>query len=190
MLCYGPIPNKEWIDMKDHTIRQLVMAAMFAALTCVATMCIPIPTPVTGGYVNVGDTVVLLSAWLLGGFYGAFAAGMGSALADLLSGYAYYVPGTFLIKGLMALAAYMLFSYLAKKQAPKTVRYLVSAVAAEAIMVAGYFLYASMILGKGLAAASSIGGNLVQGFVCTVLAAACVSVLNVAKIPAGQFLSR
>ena len=176
--------------MKDHTIRHLVMAAMFAALTCVATMSIRISTPVTGGYVNVGDTIVLLSAWLLGGFYGAFAAGMGSALADLLAGYAHYVPGTFLIKGLMALAAYLLFSYFTKKQTPKTVRYLVSAVVAEVIMVAGYFLYASLILGKGLAAASSIGGNLLQGFVSIILATACVSVLDVAKIPAGWFPGR
>lgn len=30
-------------------------------------------------------------------------------------------------------------------------------------MVLGYFAYASMILGKGLAAAASIPGNIVQG---------------------------
>jgi len=55
--------------MKDHKIARLVMAALFAAFACVATMCIRIPTPITGGYVNVGDMVVLLSAWLLGGPY-------------------------------------------------------------------------------------------------------------------------
>ena len=35
--------------------------------------------------------------------------------------------------------------------------------AAELLMVAGYFGYASLLLGKGLAAAASIPGNLVQG---------------------------
>lgn len=40
---------------------------------------------------------------------------------------------------------------------------LVSGIVGEAIMVVGYFFYASLILGKGLAAAASIPGNIVQG---------------------------
>lgn len=44
------------------------------------------------GYVNLGDCAVLMSAWVLGPLYGGAAAGIGSALADLLSGYAHYVP--------------------------------------------------------------------------------------------------
>ena len=49
------------------------------------------------GYVNLGDCAVPLSAWILGPVYGGVAAGVGSMLADLLSGYAHYAPGTFLI---------------------------------------------------------------------------------------------
>ena len=51
--------------MKDSKIRKLVMAALLAALTYVATTVIKIPTP-TGGYVHPGDGMVLLSGWLLG----------------------------------------------------------------------------------------------------------------------------
>ena len=40
---------------------------------------------------------------------------------------------------------------------------LVSGIVGETIMVLGYFFYASLILGKGLAAAASIPGNIVQG---------------------------
>ena len=40
---------------------------------------------------------------------------------------------------------------------------LVSGIVGEVIMVLGYFAYASTILGKGLAAAASIPGNIVQG---------------------------
>ena len=39
----------------------------------------------------------------------------------------------------------------------------VAAVLAEAIMVLGYFLFESLILSNGLAALSSVPGNLIQG---------------------------
>mgnify|MGYP000927516764 CR=1 FL=1 len=39
--------------------RMVVMAAAFAALACVATMVVKVPSP-TGGYMNLGDTVALL----------------------------------------------------------------------------------------------------------------------------------
>ena len=43
-----------------------VTAAMLAALTCIATMVIKVPTIGTNGYVNIGDSVVVLSMWILG----------------------------------------------------------------------------------------------------------------------------
>ena len=64
--------------------RALVMTGLFAALGCVATLVLQIPSP-TGGYLNLGDTVVILGAYLLGPALGAAAGGVGPALADLLS---------------------------------------------------------------------------------------------------------
>ena len=66
--------------------KQIVTAALFAALTCVATMVIKIPSPMDG-YLNLGDCVVLAAGWMLAPGYGFAAAGLGSALADLFSGY-------------------------------------------------------------------------------------------------------
>lgn len=71
-------------------------------------MVVRIPSPMNG-YVNLGDCFVLLSGWLLGPWYGGAAAGIGSMLTDLLSGYGYYAPGTFVIKGLDALVAALIF---------------------------------------------------------------------------------
>ena len=88
--------------------RMVVMSAMLASLTCVATMIIKIPTPLHG-YANLGDCIVLLSAFLMPVSYGFCAAAIGSALADVLSGYAMYAPATFIIKGLMALSGYFVF---------------------------------------------------------------------------------
>ncbi len=90
--------------MKDSKIRKLVMAALLAALTYVATTVIKIPTP-TGGYVHPGDGLVLLCGWILGPWWGGAAAGIGSMLVDLLGGYMSFVPGTLIIKFLDAMAA-------------------------------------------------------------------------------------
>ena len=69
-----------------NTTKRIVTASMLAALVCVATMIIKIPSPLKG-YINLGDCVVLLSGWLLSPLYGFLAAGIGSALADVFSGY-------------------------------------------------------------------------------------------------------
>ena len=78
--------------MSDKKIRTMVTAAVLAALSCVATMVVQIPSPMNG-YVNLGDCFVLLSGWLLGPWWGAAAGGIGSMLADLLLGYGHYAPG-------------------------------------------------------------------------------------------------
>lgn len=141
---------------------KLVFTSMFTALTCIATMVIQIPSPMNG-YLNLGDAAVLLGAWILGPAYGAFAGGVGSMLADLLSGYVYYAPGTLVIKGVVALVAAVVFRALRSKSDKRGLAQIVSGILGECIMVAGYFGYACLLLQKGLAAAASIPGNLVQG---------------------------
>ncbi len=125
----------------------LALTGLFAALGCVGTMVLQIPSP-TGGYMNLGDAVVILGAWLLGPVYGAVAGGVGPALADLLSGYGVYVPATLVIKALMALTAAWLYRALGKRGL------LLSALAAEVPMVLGYWLF------DGALAALSGGGAL------------------------------
>ena len=95
--------------MKKKELLKLVLTAMFAALAYVATTIIQIPIPATGGYINLGDCVVLLGAFLLGPIYGAIAGGIGSALADILSGYTQYAIGTFVIKAAMAAVAALIY---------------------------------------------------------------------------------
>ena len=125
--------------MSDTKIRKLVLAALFAALCTIMTLVIQVPSPMQG-YVNLGDCAVLLSAWVLGPLYGGAAAGVGSMLADLLSGYAHYAPGTFAIKLAMAVVAALLFQALQRRRAPNVLlSQAVSGFAAEIIMVAGYF---------------------------------------------------
>ena len=177
------IKDKDILYMRgsSNRLHRLVTAALFAALCCVATM-IHIPSATNGSY-NLGDTVVLLSAWLLGSAYGTAAAGIGSALADLFSGYVYYVPGTLIIKSVMAFTGACIASCGNKKGRGAFILRIVSAVTAECIMVAGYFVYAAYILGYGTAAAFlSLPGNCFQGIFGMVISLLLYSVLNRSRI--------
>lgn len=158
----------------NRQVRKLVLAALFAALSCVMTLVIQIPAPT--GHVNLGDVGVLLSGWLLGPLWGGAAAGIGSALADLLSWPA-YAPATFVIKFAMAAAAALIFRS-GKKRGHKRLAMVSGAVAAEAVMVGGYFIYESLVLGVGAAAAASVPFNLVQGAVGGVVGVAAVLLLD------------
>lgn len=146
--------------MKDETIKKLVFAALFAALSCVATMVIRIPTPI-GGYIHAGDAVVLLSAFLLGPWWGAAAAGLGSGLADLLAGYGQFVPGTFAIKFIVALLGGLLLNCKFIRSLP--VRAIVAGLVGEIFMVLGYLAYEALILGYGAAAVGGVPMNCIQG---------------------------
>lgn len=95
--------------------KKLVFTALLCSLTCIATMVIKIPTP-TMGYIHPGDAVVLLCAFLLDPLPGALAAGIGSALSDLFSGYLSYIPATFMIKTVTALLAALIVSAARKKK--------------------------------------------------------------------------
>lgn len=162
--------------MRDANIKKLVLAALMAALTYVATSIVQIPSPMQG-YVNLGDCIVLLSGWILGPWWGAAAGGIGSMLVDLLGVYAHYAPGTLVIKGVDALAAALIFRALGRGKNAM----LVSGIVGEVVMVVGYFFYASLILGKGLAAAASIPGNIVQGIAGVVIGMALAMVLQKTK---------
>ena len=147
--------------MKNKKITlNVVAAALFAALTCVATMIIVIPSPLKG-YMNLGDCIVLLAGWSLSPLYGFFAAGLGSALADLLSGYVVYAPATFLIKGLMAVIVYYGFKLLCKKVGNLPSR-IIFGIVAEIFMILGYLIFEGFLYGFGIAALN-IPANGVQG---------------------------
>ena len=142
--------------MQISKTKKIVLAALLASLTCVATMLIKVPSPMKG-YVNLGDCIVLLCGWLLSPLYGFLAAGIGSALADILSGYILYAPATFVIKGLMALIAYLF-----TKKSHKLPFLIASGFTAEAFMVGGYLLFESILYGF-LPSVANVPFNAVQG---------------------------
>lgn len=145
----------------NNNLKKLILAALFAALSCVATMSIRIPTPGTGGYIHPGDAIVILSGVILGPIWGFLAGGIGSALSDLIGGYFIYVPITFVIKGLVALAAGLLYQKVGKNQKSRYIAVILSGVADIILVAGGYFVCEFFIYGAG--AAASIPANIIQG---------------------------
>ncbi len=166
--------------MKLKKINNLVMAALFSALICLATLLITVGSPIAGGYINLGDCFVFSTIIVLPMGYSMLAAGIGSALADLISGHAIYSPASFVIKALMALVAWLIYSDTKKKFALPEKSYsvsdkkkkansrkmlllkIISSFTAEIIMCAGYFAYEALILGYGMGAVTNIPMNAIQ----------------------------
>ena len=159
--------------------KRIVIAALMAAMVCVATMIIKIPSPLKG-YLNIGDCVVLLCGWILAPGYGFLAAGLGSALADLFSGYITYAPATFLIKGAMALIAFACFK-LMRKRVGRLPSRIIGAVLAEIAMVLGYYVFEGFLYGF-IPSAVNIPANAVQGAAGLILGIALVEVCERLKI--------
>ena len=148
-------------EIKKNNVMKLVLSGLLAAFVAVSTMLISIPTP-TKGYINLGDCFVNISAWMLGPVFGAGAAGIGSAIADLLLGYTVYAPATFVIKALMAVASFCIFRLLSKRIHGFFAR-IIAAVSAEVVMIAGYFIFESILYRSFATALTGVPGNVLQG---------------------------
>ena len=141
--------------MESEGIRRITKASLLAALTFAATMIVHIPLP-GAGYVHPGDAVVLLGGAFVGPMYGFFAAGIGSALADLALGYAAYAPASFVIKGIAALAAALIY-----RRHEKTVIFVLGCLAGAAVVVLGYFAFEWVLYGFP-AALAGVVPNILQ----------------------------
>lgn len=148
------------------TTKNIVTAGLMAALVTVGTMLIQIPTGVSG-YVHLGDSMVYFSGIIFGPVLGGLAAGLGSFLADVLSGYAVYAVPTFIIKALDAAVIALIYKLIAGHTASATRKmtaYVIAFFGGSVIMASGYFLFETFLYGVE----GSIVGvipNLFQGLV-------------------------
>lgn len=154
--------------MRSSKTQIIVRTSLFIAMIFLATFFIKFP--VLTGYLNVGDSLILLSTMFLPPVASILAGGIGAAIADIASGaYAIFAPFTFVIKGIEALIFIVLFAQLRKCFGKRQcIAYFVSAFIALLWMVIGYFFaYYFISLDWGYALASSLydliqfGGSLI-----------------------------
>lgn len=146
----------------DEKTKDLTMTGLLIALVTVATMMITIPVPATEGFIHAGDGVIFFVAVFFGRKKGALAAGLGSALADLLLGYSMWILPTLIIKAIMG----YLVGYIASKGTrPHIGVFDMIAVSVGAVwMASGYLLAGSFIKGSLSVALAGLPWDLVQGF--------------------------
>ena len=164
--------------MAQKRTQKLAFAALFGALTFAATW-VAFPSPF-GGNVNLGDCILLITAWLPLEPWSIFAAAIGATFTDLAAGYAIYAPATFVIKALMVTVAVLIKRGMPKL--PEVCRALLSGGAAELVMVVGYFAYESILYGAA-SAVLNIPFNLAQGGIAIVAAIVLSLVLSHMPFP-------
>lgn len=157
--------------MEKDNVKKIVYGAFMMALVTIGTMVIQIPTPATKGYINVGDSFIFLTSALFGPAMGFISGGLGSSLADLLSGYAYWAPWTLVIKGLEGLIVGIL--YKGYSEYAKIFSLLVGAL----WMVLGYYIAGGIMYGFE-ASLVDVPSNLIQGFSSIIIGYTLIKVVT------------
>lgn len=86
--------------MNSRRVYFVALSSISTALVALATLAIQVSIPATRGYFNIGEVMVYTIALVFGPRVGGLAGGLGSALADIASGYSFYAPATLIAKGL------------------------------------------------------------------------------------------
>lgn len=165
-------------------VRELVLAALFAALTAVSIVFLKVQTP-TGLY-HLGDGFFLAAALVLGPRAGALAGGLGGFLGDLLAGALVpWAPISLVIK---AAAGYLAgrIGHRAAGGAPAA-RQVAALLAASLPTLVGYPLAAWVVAGWPAAVAEfyfDLGQAAAGVVIALVLTPAFRRIL--ARIPAGR----
>jgi uncharacterized membrane protein len=136
---------------------RLVFSGIFIALVTLVTVIFVVPVA-SIGYFNLGDVVIMLVALVTNPLQSLIIAGIGSMLADILSGYAFYAPFTLVIKGLEGLLVAFLFRKF--KNVPIMLIFLAGAV----VIMLGYPLVDMWLAQSTAVFFPSLVLNGVQGF--------------------------
>ena len=160
--------------MKNRTTRRICLTALMAAIIYVFIAYIHVPSHT--GYTHVGDGFLYLAASLLPAPFAAAAGAIGAGLADLLSGYGIWAPGTVIIKVLTA------FCFTSRREKLVNKRNVLGILPALVLCVGGYYLYEALITGNFTAPALGIPGYLTQVALSSVVYLALGSALDRAGI--------
>lgn len=147
--------------MKDQKIRLMCIAGIFTAIVFVFTAYLHIPSHT--GYTHVGDGFIYLAACMLPLPYAMFVGAGGALLADCLTGYAIWAPGSIIIKTVAVL-------FFSRKSARIiSIHNLLALIPAWTVCIGGYYLYEALITGNFVAPLSGIPGYITQSVLSSIL---------------------
>lgn len=141
---------------------RIATLAVLIAVTAVFTYMIRIPIAPTRGYINFGDVAVFFTALTFGPVTALISGGIGTALADIISGYAQWAPFTFLAHGLQGLVIALVANPRRRlPEKPSFLSLLLAFLAGTAVMAGIYYLTGGFMVGF-VAATAEIPGNILQ----------------------------
>ncbi|MCM0650790.1 ECF transporter S component [Clostridium swellfunianum] len=129
--------------LRNNSVLEIVQVGLMAAIVFIATSMIHFQTFM--GVMHAGDSMVFLSAILLGKKKAAIASAIGMALFDLAHGYMTWAPFTFIIKGVMAYIAAIL-AYKSGLEGEKVGNNILAFITAGIFMIVAYYLGGAIIL--------------------------------------------
>ena len=147
--------------MNNGKMKRMCLAGIFTAIVFVFTAYLHIPSHT--GYTHVGDGFIYLAACMLPLPYAMFVGAGGALLADCLTGYAIWAPGSIIIKTVAVL-------FFSRKSARIiSIRNLLALIPAWAVCIGGYYLYEALITGNFVAPLSGIPGYITQSVLSSIL---------------------
>ena len=147
--------------MRTNKLKLMCIAGVFTALVFVVTAYLHIPT--SNGYIHVGDGFIYLAACLLPWPYAMFVGAGGAFLADVLTGFAIWAPGSVVIKAVTVL----LFS--CKSTKIINPRNSLALIPATVICAGGYYLYEALIYSNFMSPLAAIPASLTQSVASAIL---------------------
>jgi uncharacterized membrane protein len=145
---------------------KVAVVAVLTAVVVVFTLVVRIPT--AKGYLNLCDVAIVFIAFTFGPWSAFIAAALGTALADLISGYAQWAPISFVVHGLEG----FLVALIVKQRADVLVswpRKICAGLVCVATVSLGYFALSVLFISTVSVAAAEIPGNIIQSGVGFVL---------------------
>lgn len=162
----------------SNKVKSLVLKGLLIAIVCISTMIIQIPMPMTDGYINIGDSIIFIASILFGPIIGMICGGLGSALADILTGYSHWALFTLIIKGLEG----YIVGIIVRKNT-NLLKNIFATLIGVIIMISGYLIAGTFLQGSFIVSLKSIPPNLIQGIVCILISIPISSyLLNIKSI--------
>lgn len=149
--------------------QKLSLVGIGTALVALVTLFVKVKLLPSSAGTNLGDSVVLVFSTLLSPLSSVGVGAIGSVLADILSGSLVYVPATLIAKGGEAYIAQFLY---------RKTNSVFSFVPATLWMVFVYFINKWILKASLQVALVGILPNLLQAFVCAVIAGVVVKALK------------
>ena len=160
--------------MKSKKITLMCLTGVFTALVFVVTAYLHIPT--NNGYIHVGDGLIYLSACLLPWPYAMVVGAGGAFLADCLTGFAVWAPGSVIIKALTVLF------FTRKEDKVINLRNSLALLPATLMCVGGYYLYEALLYSNFVSPLAGIPASLTQSLASAVVFVAIGLAIDKMKI--------